>query len=92
MIRRLFKRLLYKISQYFSSYEHSARNMNFKLNLSYYATKANLKGAAGVGTFNLAVKSDLARSKVEVDKIDIGKLKTIPVDVVKKLYMINCKG
>ena len=49
MIRRLFKKLLYKISQYFSSYEHSARNMNFKLNLSYYATKANLKGAAGVG-------------------------------------------
>ena len=40
----------------------------------------------------MLAKSDLARSKVEVDKIDIGKLKTIPVDVVKKLYMINCKG
>ena len=38
-----------------------------------YATKADLKGATGIDMFNLAVESDLARSKAEVDKIDVEK-------------------
>ena len=48
---------------------------------------------------NLALKSNLAKFKAEVDKIDIEKLKTVPADlskltnavsnVIKKRYMIN---
>ena len=51
--------------------------------MSSYATKAHLKGAAGVDTSNLAAKSDLASLKAKVDKIDIGKSNTIPVDLSK---------
>ena len=45
--------------------------------------KADLKGATGVDTFNLAAKSDLASLKADVDKTDIDKLKTFPVDLSK---------
>ena len=51
--------------------------------MSSYATKAHLKGAVGVDTSNLAAKSDLASLKAKVDKIDIGKSNTIPVDLSK---------
>ena len=68
--------------------------------MSNYATKVDLKGATGVDTSNLASKSDLASLKAEVDKIDVDKLKTVPVDLsnlidvvsneaVKKLCIIN---
>ena len=49
--------------------------------MSNYATPADLKGAAGVDTSNLASKSDLASLKAEEDKIHVGKLKTVPVDL-----------
>ena len=49
------------------------------MDLSNYATKANLKGASGADTSKLAAKSDLA-SLSEVDKVDVGKLKTVPID------------
>ena len=41
--------------------------------LSNYETNADLNGATGVDTSYLAVKSDLASLKTEVDKIDIDK-------------------
>ena len=44
-------------------------------------TKADL--ATSVDTSNLAAKSDLAGLKAEVNKIDIGNLKTFPVDLSK---------
>ena len=37
------------------------------LDLSNYTTKADLKGATGFGTSNLAANSDLARLKTEVN-------------------------
>ena len=51
--------------------------------------QADLKGAAGVDTSNLAAKSDLARLKAEVDKIDIGKLKTAHADLSKLSNVVN---
>ena len=48
-----------------------------------YATKSDLKKATGVDTSNLAAKPELASLKAEVDKIDIYKLKTLPVDLYK---------
>ena len=51
--------------------------------------QADLKGAAGVDTSNLAAKSDLARLKAEVDKIDISKLKTAHADLSKLSNVVN---
>ena len=89
------------MSQYFPKpYRSFGGNINVKVDFSNYATKADLKNAAGVGTSKLTAKSDLASLKAEVDKIDIGELKTVPVnlsklsnvvnnDAVKKLCIIN---
>ena len=57
--------------------------MKVQLDLSNYATKANLKGATGVNTSNLAVKSDLASLKAEVDKRGIHNIITVPADLSK---------
>ena len=73
-----------KMSQYFPKlYRASGWNINVKVDLSNYATKADLKNAAGVDASKLAAKSDLASFKVEIDKTDVVELKTITVDVAK---------
>ena len=54
-----------------------------------YATKTDLKNATGVDTYQLASKSDLASLKAEVDKIDVDKLKTVPVDLSKLSNVAN---
>ena len=59
------------------------------MDLSNYATKADLKGATGADTSNLASKFGLASLKVEVDKIDVDKLKTVPVDLNKLSNVVN---
>ena len=83
--------MLYKMSQYYPKpFDRSSGNVKVELDLSSYATKAHLKGAAGVDTSNLAAKSDLASLKAKVDTIDIGKLNTIPVDL-SKLSIIEVK-
>ena len=59
-----------------------------------------VKVAAGVDKYNLGSKSNLAKLKAVVNKIDIDKLKTVPADfsklsnvinneVINKLLMIN---
>ena len=82
--------LLYKMSQYFAKpCEPFGRNTKVELDLSNYATKADSNGATGVDTSNLAPKSKLAKLKAEVDKIDIGKLNTVPVDLSKPRNVVN---
>ena len=72
------------MSQYFpKSYRTFARDTNVKVDLSNYATKTDLKNATGVDASKLAVKSDLAKLKVEIDKIDVDKLKSVSVDLSK---------
>ena len=56
-------------------YESFNGGISFKLDLSNYATKTDLKGATGVHPSDLAANSDLDRLKAEVDKIDVDKLK-----------------
>ena len=74
--------------------------MKVELDLSNYATNSDLKSTAGVDTLKFAEKVDLASLKSEIDKLDIDKLETTPVnlrklsDVVKmkllkRLYMMN---
>ena len=72
------------MSQYFPKpYEPFGGGINVKVDLSNYATKANLKNATGIDIFKLAAKSDLASLKAEIDKLDIDKLVSVPVDLSK---------
>ena len=57
--------------------------------MSDYATKSDLKNAAGVATPKLAAKSDLPSLKAEIDKIDVGKLKAVLVDLSKLSNVVN---
>ena len=61
------------------------------MNLSNYATKADLKEATGTDTSKVAEKSDLASLKPAVDKIDIIKLKTVPDDLNQLSNVVNNK-
>ena len=84
------KKALYKISQYFRKpYSRFGKNIKVELDLSNYAAKADLKVATEVDTYNLAAKSDLANLKVEVDKIAVDKLKSVPVDLRKLSNVLN---
>ena len=53
------------------------------INLSYYATKTDLKNVTHVDTSSFALKTNLAGLKTEVDKLDIDKLAPVPVDLSK---------
>ena len=63
------KKILHKMCQYFSKpYQSFGGDINSKRDLSSYATANDLKKATGVGTSNLASKSNLAKPKAELDK------------------------
>ena len=97
----LIKKKLYKMSQYFPKpYEPFDGDINVKVGLSNYATKADVKNITDVDTSSFALKTNLANLNTEVDKLDIDKLVPVPADlskltnvvnneVVKKLNMIN---
>ena len=53
-----------------------------------YATKLDLKNATGVDTFKLTSKFDLP-SLPEIDKVDVGKLKTVSADLSKLSNIVN---
>ena len=72
------------MSQYFpKSYESFGGDINVKVDLSNYATKAGIQNIANVDTSSFALKKDLASLKAEVDKLDIDKLVPVPVDLSK---------
>ena len=72
------------MSEYFSKPLRSyGENIKVKIDLSNYATKADIKNITHADTSNFASKTNLAKLKTEVDKLDIGKLKTVPVDLSK---------
>ena len=72
------------MSQYFPKPLRRYReNIKVKIGLSNYTTKADIKNITDVDTSNFASKTNLANLKTEVDKLDIGKLKTVPVDLSK---------
>ena len=70
-------------------FDHYRGKFKVELNLSNYATKADLKEATGTNTSKLAEKSDLARLKPAVDKIDVIKLKTVPDDFSQLSNVVN---
>ena len=72
------------MSKYFPKPLRSyGENIKVKINLSNYAAKADIKSITHVDTSHFASKTNLANLKNEVDKLDIGKLKTVPVDLSK---------
>ena len=72
------------MSQYFPKpYELFGGNINFKVDLSNYTTKTDLKNVSHVDVSRFALKSYLASLKTEVDKIDIDRLVPVPVDLSK---------
>ena len=58
-------------------------NIKVKIDLSNYATKADIKNVAHVDTSNFTLKANLANLKTEVNKLDTDKLKTVPIDLSK---------
>ena len=64
-------------------YEPFGGDINVKVDLSNYATKADVKNISHVDTSSFALKTNLANLKTEVDKLDIDKLVPVPVDLSK---------
>ena len=70
------------MSQYFPKpYEQFGGDIN--IDLSNYATKDDIKNITHENTSSFALKTNLANLKTKVDKLDIDKLTTVPVDVRK---------
>ena len=87
-----------KMSQYFPKpFRTFGGNIKVKVDLLNHATKADLKNITHFGTTRFALKTNVASSKTEADKLDIEKLAPVPVDLsgaikndaLKKLFMIN---
>ena len=74
-------------------------DVNVKVDISNYATKADIKNISHVDNSSFALKTNVASLKRDVDKLDIERLGPVPVDlsklsdvvknVVKKLCMLN---
>ena len=90
------------MSQYFPKpfNSHFSDSIEVKTDLSNYATKTDIKDISDVDTSSFALKTILTSLKTEVDKLDIGKLVPIPVDLsklrdvvkmmlLKRMYIIN---
>ena len=74
----------YKMSQYFPKpYEPFSGDINVKVDLSNYETKADIKNISHVDTSGFTLKTNVANLKTEVDKLDIDKLKSVPTDLSK---------
>ena len=76
-------------SQYFPPYESSSKNIKVQLDLTNYATKDDVKNITHVDVSSYATKTNLAALKSKVDKIDVGKLKAVPVDFVKLTNVVK---
>ena len=59
-------------------HSHFDDSIKVKIDLSNYATKADIKNISHVDTSSFALKTNLANLKSEVDKLDIDKLVRVP--------------
>ena len=72
------------MSQYFPKpYGPFDEDINVKVDLPNYATKGYVKNVSHVDISNFALKKNLANLKTEVDRLDIDKLVSVPVDLSK---------
>ena len=77
------------MSEYFPKPRPLGGNAKIKLDLSNYPTKVDLRNATGVDTSKFAEKVDLASLKLEIDKSDIDKLETTPVDLSELSHVVK---
>ena len=89
------------MSQYFlKPYDPFRGDTNVKVDLSNYATKADIKNISRVDSSSFAFKTNLTDLKNEDDKLDIDKLVPVPTDLsklsnvvknmlLKKLIIVN---
>ena len=66
------------MSEYFPEPKSLEQRVKVELDLSNYATKADLKNTTAVDTSKSAKKIDLASLRSNVNKLYIGKLKNVP--------------
>ena len=71
------------MSTYYPPYRSSSNNIKVELDLSNYSTKDDVKNITHIDVSSYATKTNLTALKTEVDKIDVGKLKTTPTDLAK---------
>ena len=55
------------------------KKVKVKVDLSNFAKKANIENISHVDTSSFALKTSLANLKTDVDKLDLGKLVSVPV-------------
>ena len=78
------------MNKYFPKpYRNFGGNINVKVDSSNYVIKADLKSAAVIDTSKLALKLNLASLEAEKDKINVDKLKTVPVYLSKPSNLVN---
>ena len=68
---------------YFSKPPKDCENIEVEVDLSNYATKADIKDITHVDNSNFALKANLSNLKTEVDKLEIEKLVPVPLDLSK---------
>ena len=66
------------MSEIFPKPKFFREKVKIELDLSNYATRADLKNAIAVDASNFAKKVDLANLKSDVNELDIYKLKNVP--------------
>ena len=77
------------MSTCYPPYKSSSNNIKVELDLTNYATKDDVKNITHVDVSSFASKTNLAALKTGVDKIDVDKLKTVPVDLAKLSNVVN---
>ena len=71
------------MSEYFPKPQSHEENIKVKIDLSNYATKADIKNITHVDTSGFALKTNLSNLKTEVDKLVIDKLVLVPTALSK---------
>ena len=77
------------MSQYFPTPSSHKENIRVEIDLFNYATKKDINDVTHVDTSNFALKTNLSSLKTEVDKLDIDKLATAPVDLSKLSNLVK---
>ena len=67
------------MSKYFPNPKSLGGRVKGELDLSNYATKADLKNVSGLDTSKFVEKVDLANLKSNADKLDLDQLKNVPI-------------
>ena len=83
LIVGLIKRSLIKMSEYFPKPSSHKENIKVEIDLSNCATKKDINYITHADTSNFVLKTNLANLKTEVDKLDIDKLVSVPLDLSK---------